>query len=294
MNHVAPNIFNYQSPKQYLIDCLGAKQKNNSKYSVRAWARDMGLKSHTLLVMLLQGKRPLRVQHSSFLCNGLNLSSDEKLYLQALIQYESAQTIEEKKLLSLWLQELNPGKDFRINEFEKYEYISHWIHSALMAFCEIPEVSGNEKEVLRRLKGKVTASEINSAVERLKQLGLLTESVDGKWACHFDRVSSPNDIPSSGVREYHRKVADLAKDSLEAVSVEEREFQGTCLPIAKSKASLAKEMIRRFRSQLETAMKGEEPEELYQLNIQFFRLTEEPTKGEGKGVDTGKSSSIGG
>ncbi len=76
----AATVYNYQDPRLYLLDCLERKQKSDSNYSVRRWAKEMGLKSHSLLVMLLQGKRNLRVQHCEFLRKGLNLSKLEKAY----------------------------------------------------------------------------------------------------------------------------------------------------------------------------------------------------------------------
>ena len=94
----APNIFGYQNPQKYLLDVLAYRQRMNSQFSARAWAREMGLTAHSLLIMLLQGTRPLRLKHVEFLTKGLSLSTIEHLYFRVLIQLSQADTHEEKQL----------------------------------------------------------------------------------------------------------------------------------------------------------------------------------------------------
>ena len=55
------------------------------------------------------------------------------------------------------------------------------------------------------------------------------------------------------------------------------------------KIPLAKEMIRKFRTELEVALKSDRTREIYQVNLQLFRLTErspEIVRAEDEGVDT--------
>ena len=118
-------VYNYQNPRQFLLDYLSNKQKVDSSYSVRKWAKEMGLKGHPLLVMLLQGKRSIRIQHCGFLCEGLKLNNNEQIYFQTLVQYQNAKSIEEKKLISASLQDMNPGHEFKSREVSEFIVISN-------------------------------------------------------------------------------------------------------------------------------------------------------------------------
>ena len=52
-----PKVYNYSDPQSFLRDSLGYKCAKNPGFSVRAWARLMGLKAHATLVFLLNGQR---------------------------------------------------------------------------------------------------------------------------------------------------------------------------------------------------------------------------------------------
>lgn len=268
----AINVYNYQDPRQLLLDALAEMQKERPELSVRKWAREMELKSHSLLVMLLQGKRPLRVQHTTFLSKGLGLSTNEQMYFQTLVQYQNADTIEEKNLISTFLTDLHPGGEFKSRELDEFEVLSNWIHMTILAMTQLRDFKGTEEEVCKLLGGKVTINEVRAAMTRLMNLDLLAWTDDGLLKPTYNYVTTKDDVLSRGAREYHRQVMDLAKDALEEVPLEQREFQSFTMAVAKDKVSLAKSMIRQFRQKLHKAVSGK-GDNVYQTNIQFFQLT---------------------
>jgi uncharacterized protein (TIGR02147 family) len=273
----AKTIFNYQSARRYLLDYVEQKQTTDPEFSLRKWTKAMGMSSHAHLVMILQGKRPITLRQVPYFTKGMNLSSPERLYLQALIQFENAQTPEEKNLCHLWLSEANPGQNFRIREIDEYVVIAHWVHMAILAMTANKNFKGTAEEILHRLGNKITLAEIRSALERLKDLNLLVEK-NGRWVCTFGRVTTKDDVSNRGAREYHKQVAKLGIEAIENQNVQEREFQSFAVSVPHSKIAVAKEMIRKFRSQFYEAMTSEPGDEVYQTQIQFFRLTERPSK----------------
>lgn len=285
------SVFQYQSAKRFLLDTVEHKQKTDAAFSVRKWAREMGLGSHALLVMILQGKRSMTLRQVPFLAKGLGLSSPERLYFQALIQFENAKTQEEKDLCQLWLSEINPGSKFRVRDIDEYIVIAHWVHMAILAMTGLAAFRGSAEEIHARLGGKVLIHEIRAALERLKALNLV-EMKDGRLTCTVERVSTRDDVANRGAREYHKQVASLVAMALETQSVEQREFQSFAVSVPKSKIPLAKEMIRKFRIRFYEAMTQEPGDEVYQTSIQFFRLTESPSElvpKEDEGAETKNS-----
>jgi uncharacterized protein (TIGR02147 family) len=250
-------------------------QKADSTFSVRKWAKEMELKSHSLLAMLLQGKRDIRIQHWEFLKKGLELPTGEQAYFQTLIQYSNCKTIEEKSLINGFLQDLHPGDNFATKDVSEYIAISNWVYMAILAMTELKDFKGTEEEICVRLGGKVVISEIRSAMIRLLDLKLVKWSEDGKLEATFNRVTSKNDVANEGVKEYHRQVLDLAKIAIDEQGVQEREFQSFTMAIAREKLPLAKDMIRKFRSKLSKAVSGD-GDNVYQTSIQLFQLTSNP------------------
>jgi|LULF01.1.fsa_nt_gb uncharacterized protein (TIGR02147 family) len=267
------SIYHYTNPRQYLLDYLSARQLNEKTFSVRKWAKEMELKSHSLLVMLLQGKRQLRIQHCHFLLRGLSFTLNESAYFEAIIQYQNAKTIEEKTFIAKLMNELNPGREVKTKEVLEFKIISGWVHMAIMAMTELKDFRGTETEIHRLLAGKLTLSEIRAALTRLLDMELLKWDEVSRLVPTFNQITTRDDIQNEGAKEYHRQVMALAANAIDKQKLEEREFQSFTMAIAKEKIPLAKEMIRRFRRKLSQAVSGE-GDEVYQTSIQFFRLTE--------------------
>lgn len=287
----APHItvYNYEDPRQFLLDYLADRQKQDPEFSVRRWAREMGMNSHALLVMLLQGKRPLRVNHVPFLAKGMNLPSQERLYLQALIQFAAASSTEEKALCNLWLSDLNPGGGFRTKEVDQFLSISHWLYTAILAMTDLHGFDGTEESIARRLRGRVTVHEVRGALQRLLHMNLLERDSKGRLCATYQRTTTRDDIANEGARKYHRATSELAMDSVEEVPLDRREFQSFSMAVNHDKIPLAKEMIRKFRTQLAKAIASDAGDEVYQMNIQLFQLTESPAhkSAEDEGTETG-------
>lgn len=275
-----PSIYDYQSPRRYLLDILVSRQRKDPSFSVRKWAKEMGLTSNAHLVMLLQGKRSIRLQHAGFLAKGLAHSSQEQLYFQALIQFENAPTPEEKQLCSVWLSDLHPGRKVRIREVEEHQILANWTHSALLTLAELDCFDGTPQSAYLLLKKRVSVAEISSCLERLLDLGFLERTSSGRVRPMQSGTSSKDDVPNSAVRRHLAQTLLLAGKALEEDAVEEREFRATSFVVRRDKIELAKKLIRNFQSKLIKALgpdeNGTQNCEAYQLNIQFFQLTEVP------------------
>ncbi|NUM87640.1 MAG: TIGR02147 family protein [Bdellovibrionales bacterium] len=290
---MTPDIYQYQSAHRFLLDRVNREQKSGD--SIRNLAKRMGL-SHTLLVMFLQGKRPLRVKHAGAIAQGLGLDAQARLYLQALIQFEGARDPQEKQLCQLWLSELHPdGAILHTRVVDEFEVISNWIHMAILSIASLRDFDPAPEAIAARLGAKVTAHEVRAAISRLKSLGLIRVEAGGRFVPTQAQVTTQNDVISQGARAYHKQVMDLAKDALDRQPLEAREFQSFAIDVARDRIPLAKELIRKFRTQFVKAMKADVTEEVYQMNIQLFQLTESPAarkSAEDEGVDAIKTKKM--
>jgi len=292
MKQGSPSIYDYQDPRRFLLDWLVARQATEPGFSVRKWAKKMAL-SHALLVMLLQGKRGLRLKHVPALSLGMDLTPAEKTYLQALIELAEAKSIEAETLARNWIRELNPGAQVRTREIDEFEMISSWIHFAILALCQTEDFDGTRTYFKKRLEPRATAVEVRAAVSRLFSLGLLGTLPNGKIFAAQSQVSTKNDRASAAVRKYHSDVSQLASQAVQEQDVLEREFQSLAIAVHRDQIPMVKEMIRKFRSQLVEALSERKGTDVYNVNLQFFRLTESPVeiakrepRSEDEGADT--------
>lgn len=271
------NVYQYESSQQFLLDSLAEKQKVDPSFSVRRWSQLMGFKSHSLLVMLLKNKRKIRLQHCDYFAKGMGLGSNELAYLKTLVQFENSSSSEEKNLISNFLNDLHPGDGFTSIEVDNFKVVSNWVYMAILAMTDLKNFKGTEEEITKLLGGKATLSEVRSALVRLLDMKLLDWAEDGSLKPTHRRVTTTDDVRNEGAREYHKQVSQLAMEAVEGQHVNDREFQAFALAVPKEKLPLAKEMIRQFRSKFSKAISGN-GDNVYQMNIQFFQLTQNPSQ----------------
>lgn len=267
------SIYQYRSAASYLRDAFEEKKKTDTEFSIRKFCRTHKFGSHAYLLMILKGKRKLNLKQVPSLVEGLELTGTERAYLQTMIQFDGARTEEERDLYTLWMNDLNPKREFRILEAEQYRVISDWIHMTILTLAKIKDADLSPDTIHLLVNKKVSLPQIRGALERLVDLGLLVEK-KGKYAPTFNSVTTQDDISNRGAREYHKQVARLAIDAVEEQKPDEREFQSFAVTVPTDKISLAKDMIRKFRHQFAAAMEAKPGDEVYQCNLQFFRLTD--------------------
>ena len=272
-NEAQKTVYQYQNTKQFVLDWLSDRQKSDPSYSLRKCAKEMGI-SHSLLVLLIGGKRPIKLKHAPALAQAMKLSSHERMYLQAMIEFNQAKSIEQKEMMAQYMASLNPGSNFIVKEIEEFKTISSWLHMALLEATRLKTFDGSDQFLIRYFSPQSPPNETRAAIERLKQIGLLITDQNNKLVACAKQITTKDDISSQAVRKYHKDVSILAQSAVDAQTVQEREFQSFALAIDPQDIPLAKEMIRKFRVQLSQALQKSTASQIYHVNLQFFRLTE--------------------
>ena len=228
-----------------------------------------------------------------FLARGLGLSTRQKLFFQGLVQIENARSREEREWCEVYLADLRPQLTdrVRIREIDEYLAISDWIHPALLALSDTEASFRDAGEAAAKFGEARTPLEVRAAIERLTALGLLRRDKNEPYRATCASMTTKDDVACRGVREYHRQSATLAAERIENQTVNERECQSLALAVPRTRIVLAKEMIRKFRSQFAAAMGSEHADTVYQLNLHFFRLTESPSERVAPRVYEGADSS---
>lgn len=272
---MTPTIYGYEEPRTYLRDVFAQKQRANPLFSLRAWARQMGFRCHTSLVLLLSGKRRIRPEHLERINRGLKLQGDQEKYLRLLVQLHASSSERERAECSARLALLQPNAEESFLEGERFRLVADWVHMAILEMTKLADFRGNSEWIARRLGFGVTEAMARDALERLVKMGLLAR--EGERVIKTQaRLTTPKDRAGEGIREHHRQVLTNAIAAIEAQGIDERVYNSCTMTIASSRLSEAKELILKFRADMAKLMEEDGGDETYQLGIQFFRLTEKP------------------
>lgn len=109
------NIYTYTEPEVYLKDMLLMKKRKNPQFSLRAWARLLGMKTHTPLQLMLASKRPIPKKYIPLFGKSLMLSLDEVEYLELMIDYQRAKN---PRVKDIALNKMMEVKNSRIGSIE--------------------------------------------------------------------------------------------------------------------------------------------------------------------------------
>lgn len=271
-------IFNFEDPIAFLNTHFQERQKKNPKFSLRAWARQMGYQNPSLLFQVLRGERRLKMDLAQKIAANLQLKGKALRYFELIVLNRSCQTETEKRMFESMLAKLRP-KDFRPVTnltLEMFTAASEWYHWAIMSMTELADFQPDVAWIQERLDADLDKRTIKAAVDRLFRLGLLVETPEGKWAIATEEDNPlflTNEIPSEAIRRYHAQVIERARAAVDTQTVEERQLRASTLSFRKQDLPRVAEILAEAHRQvLELAAKPD-GEEVYQFNSQFFRLT---------------------
>lgn len=245
-----------------LKENFSKRQRTNPSYSLRAFARDLGMPASTLSQVLL-GNRPLPFKNSSHVLGKISLNAKERtLFMESL----------GKKHVTLDSIEIRDQSQQVILDETYYQIIAEWEHyAALMLFdCEDFELSREslvEKLCITKIRAEVV-------IENLLKFGMISEDENGKYIRTHSSFRTTEDVASDALRASHLETLDLGKEKLTDIDLELRDFSSLMVACDLEKLPEAKTIIREFRQKMIALLKTGKREHVYQLAIQLYPLTD--------------------
>jgi len=239
---------------------LAKRKARNSQYSVRAFARDLGI-SNTALSDVLSLRRELSRKNILIAAEYLGWSPQQKKrVMDELRGVEASDTLDEKLEL----------------EEDTFRLISDWFYFGILNLAKLEKNQADPKWIAKRLG--ISMVEASDALLRLKRLGYL-ETENGRLRRTAAPIRTTQDIPSAALRNYHRQNLKKSEEALDEIEVHLREVSAITLALDPSRMSEAKHVIQQFRRKLaKTFDAAGKPSEVYTLAIQFFPITREESR----------------
>jgi uncharacterized protein (TIGR02147 family) len=240
-------------PIDLLRQALLERSEKNPAFSLRAFARATGI-SHTVLSLVLSGKRRLSKKAAAKLADYLELDPEDRL--RVMNTYSKTKPIEPSSL-----------------SLDAFSVIADWPHIAIMRLLDSPANDlGSKLEargVARRLG--VTILEAKLAIERLQRLGLMYQTAGGRWTSKGRSLKVDDTISKPATRKFHKRLLEKAAESVEQDDLEESSvFEAVSLVIDPKHIEYAKERIRALHQELARDLEAKgAPDSVYFLTVQL-------------------------
>lgn len=227
----------------------------NKSYSLRAYAQYLGI-NHATLSTILSGKRKITKDTVLNLSKALGLSP-----------IDVAQFIANDHTME--------GQVFHLLQNDVFSYISEWYYDAILELSLIPRFRLEAKVIAVSLD--ISTLQASMALETLERLGLLKKDNNGMLVVAYQNSSNilDPDSTNSAQRNYQRSVLEKSLEALESIERMKRDHTSTTMAINANDLPKAKEIIKKFRHDLNAFMQRDTStlDEVYQLQVSFFPLT---------------------
>lgn len=261
----------YQDYHEVLQTEFERRKLGNSSYSLRAYARDLGL-SAPRLSQIMSKKSGLSVENAQEIAAKLKLDADRiKWFCDSAGAAHARNAKEKAEYTKRITQYKREAKKFSEINLEYFKVIEDWFHFAILELTYLQDFENSEAWMAKKIS--ITKAEVKVAVERMKKLGLLTEK-DGKLIDTFKFLATPSDVPSMALRKFNAQLMKKAAEALHERDVNEREISSNIFSIDKTKIPDFKDRIREFRRDMERfATESKDKSAVYCLGLQFYELT---------------------
>ena len=240
--------------------------QKNQNYSLRAYARDLGVTSGNLSNILNQ-KLSVSYKKAVLISKKLNLDvEDQKLFLKLV---ETHLTSSYDNRTHLQSQHFNYDSSFMTLNDDYYCVLTEWYYFAIVELVRVVDFKNDDEWISNRLN--IPINLVRPAIERLVRVELLANDA-GNLIQTYDYFISPSGTPLDAAKKIHRQLLIKAIDALEVQEIEERNFTSGFLRVRMKDLPYVERRIKEFRRELAKELEsGDSHDSIYCLSVQFFR-----------------------
>jgi uncharacterized protein (TIGR02147 family) len=250
---------------------LERRRKNNPQYSLRAFAKTLGL-HNARLSRMLRDERPTSPEFISEIGERLGLEPET---------IEAFRSIAEaRKSIQVIGKQANKTRKFIPLAQDVFEAIEDWRHFAILSLMKLKGFQSDVQWVAAALE--IQPAEAQAYVDRLQRVGLLEIRTDGSWSGTNESMAPVDNVfqTSEALRRVQKRFLHLALEAIDAVPIESRDHSSILMATHSSRIAAAKKIISKFRHELCAFLEDcDEKDSVYTLSAALFPVAR-PMKGK--------------
>ncbi|RYZ93636.1 MAG: TIGR02147 family protein [Proteobacteria bacterium] len=260
------SVIEYEDFRKFLKVELDHRRDKNARYSLRAFARDVGV-SQSRISEILAGA-PMSVASAQKVANGLKLSSADRDFFVDLVRSEVERFGCVREIAAERLQAQRLARQF-VPSHETM--LKDWYSLPLIEFITLP-VAPSLSAISRSLATSVQLLE--RKMENLIREGFLLEDSVGHYTKRADFMKFESPVPSGLIRGFHKKFVALALGSIEGQAIKDRKVLTSVFQVRKVDFALARRDLENFNNDfVRKYSSGAEQDDVVCLTVQLFKLT---------------------
>lgn len=281
-------LFDSLDYRYYLKNHFDKMREEKSWYSYRLIAQKLKIDPGQL-VKILQGQRHISERLIPVFSKFLGLEGREEEYFICLVRFNKAKTSSET---SLYFEKLMEIKDLVLPEVEPDQdrFYHKWYHSVIRVLFAFYKFDGDYQKLGSFLSPSISACEAQESIELLLDLGFLKKDENGEISLTDKFITGGGNWRMLAVRHFQQQTIKLSERSLLKDPPDIRDISSLTISIPKKALEEFREMAAEFRKTvLRRVMEiPEEPDRVYQLNLQLIPVALVDEDGQRKNSDENK------
>lgn len=242
---------------------LKLKNEKNPNYSLRAFAKHLGVSPATLS-RILSEQIEITPKIFSTIAPKLELSSEKENEIMRALQ-------DDKHSKNIRRVDIN-GMSFI--EKEKFNIIADWYHYAILHICGLEDFKQDPQWIADRL-GIEDVDLIRDAIKRLIEHNFLGIDENNQYY-KIDQFNAilDYDLSSKAMRERQKQILDISAKKIDEVPINLRDHSSITVNVDENLIPEIKERIKKFRRSLGNYIvkNNGHASQIYELQLSFFPL----------------------
>jgi len=244
-----------QSFRAYLKTEFTRRTTVNPSYSLRAFGKSLKI-SHATLSSVMSGRR--------------------KLTKASALKIGQALGLGPQQIFELINKDQKSQQSFHLLQQDQFNSIADWFYDAILELAKVRKIKLDPENVAKALN--ISSAQAQLALETLERLELLKRSDKGIFELQHAHTTNilDSDFTSSALRKYQRSIMERSLIALDTVERTRRDHTSTTMAVNVRDIPKVKELIQKFRHEMNQFLQREEvePNDVYQLQVSFFPLTQ--------------------
>jgi transcriptional regulator with XRE-family HTH domain len=256
--------------RQVLQAELARRCSNNPHYSLRAFAKYLGL-DHSTLSQLLRGKRRLTAR--SIQKFGARLGMDAETIAIHIAREEQPEPAGDEALV----------REVRELARDTASLIADWQHYAILELVHLHDFRPDSRWIARVLG--ISVDEVNVSLQRLLRLGLLEMAAPDRWVDRQgDATASLRSFALAAVERFSEQVRQHLLRAVQSLPAGRYDYSSTTVAVNTARVPAAIDKIARLRDELLAFVAASDSrDDVYQLEISFVPVTRLQSKETNRG-----------
>lgn len=263
------NIFDQDDYREILKLELIKRQKNNPRYSLRAFGRDIEL-APSKLSEIMSGKQGMSQASGKTVAEKLRFNGEETEYFLLLIEYKHARSKAAKDLAKIKLRKFSLLEVTQMRN-DLFQLISSWEHLAIMEVLQLSGAKSTPAWIAENLS--IPVAKVKECIKRLLRVGLIAKEGAKLKRATLQHYTWGENIPSASIKEFHKQILLRSIQSLYSTPFEKRDFRATILAVSEDDIEMVEEKIKKTSLEINKLLyKTKKKDRVYVYSCQFFPI----------------------